>query len=208
MTAGETIVAPAPAEALTQRRFKCFDETHQEMIEAAVRLISEKGVDSLSIAAVARALRINRTTVYYHFDSREALIKAVKDWSSAQLAKAFRLHTPHHERIDYITRFVLDNPELIKLWMQEFVSAGDIRNSYPYWDELVERIRTNLTGDDTSEPVDAEVFCVMLLTCTIIGPRVFRSRVAPAADTETVMRRFRSEQQRWFKQLGLLRTNP
>jgi AcrR family transcriptional regulator len=197
--------APEPTEALVQRRLKCFDDTHQEMIETAVRLISEKGVDSLSISAVARALGLNRTTVYYHFDSRDALLKAVKEWSSAQLAKAFSLHTPQHERIDYITRFVLENPELIKLWIEEFVSAGDIRNSYPYWDALVDGMRASLTGDDTDETVDAEVLCVLLLTSTIIGPRVFRNRVSPGADTEAVVQRFRKEQQRWLEHLGLLK---
>jgi AcrR family transcriptional regulator len=198
-------ITPGPVEAIAQRRFKCFDETHQEMIATAVRLISQKGVDSLSISAVARALGINRTTVYYHFDSREALLKAVKDWSSAQLAKAFKLHTPQHERIDYMTRFVLENPELIKLWIEEFVSAGDIRNSYPYWDALVEGMNTNLAGGDGNEPVDAEVLCVILLTSTIIGPRVFRNRVSPGEDTETVVLRFRKELQRWLKQLDLLK---
>lgn len=38
---------------------------------------------------------------------------------------------PQHERIDYITHFVLENPELIKLWIEDFVSTTDIRNSYP-----------------------------------------------------------------------------
>ena len=48
-----------------------------DMIETAVRLISETGPDALSIAALARAMGINRTTVYYHFEHREALIGAV-----------------------------------------------------------------------------------------------------------------------------------
>ena len=197
-------IAPPLDGLAAQRRHKCFEDSHQEMIETAVRLISEKGVESLSIAAVARTLGINRTTVYYHFDSREALLKAVKDWSSAQLARAFKLHTPQQDRIDYITRFVLENPELIKLWIEDFVSAGDIRDSYPHWDALVEVFRTNLAGNGANETMDAEVFCVILLTSTILGPRVFRNRVAPGEDIETVVRRFRQEQVRWFKQLGLL----
>jgi AcrR family transcriptional regulator len=205
MTVSEAIALPAGAAL--QRRLKCFDETHQEMIETAVRLISEKGADALSISAVARELGINRTTVYYHFDSREALIKAVKDWSSAQLARAFSLHSPQHERIDYITRFVLENPELIKLWIEEVVSTGDIRNTYPCWDMLVEAVTGALgaTGTTDDETPDAEVLCVFLLTSTIIGPRIFRNRIAPGADDETIVRRFRQEQQRWLKQIGLLR---
>src|SRR3546814_8405327 len=84
------------------------------MIETAVRLISEKGVGSLSMAALARAMRINRTTVYYHFKSREDLIETVKQWSSAQLDKGLSLSAPQQERIDFVTRFVLENPALIK----------------------------------------------------------------------------------------------
>ena len=198
-------ILPQPDGTAVQRRHKCFEDSHQEMIEAAVRLISEKGAESLSIAAVARTLGMNRTTVYYHFDSREALLKAVKDWSSAQLAKAFKLHTPQQDRIDYITRFVLENPELIKLWIEDFVSPGDIRGSYPYWDALVEVFKTNTAGNGADDTMDAEVFCVILLTSTIIAPRVFRNRVSSGEDTETVVRRFRAEQLRWLKQLGLIR---
>lgn len=188
-----------------QRRNKGFQDTHQEMIEAAVRLISEKGANSLSIAAVARAMGINRTTVYYHFDSRETLLDAVKTWSSAQLAKAFRLEAPQQERIDYISRFVLENPELVKLWIEDFVSAGDIRNSYPFWDALVEGIKSRLAVQFPDEEVDAEVYCVILLTSAIIGPRVFKNSVCPSADIETVVQRFRKEHQRLLKHDALLR---
>src|SRR5579864_4596165 len=110
-----------------QRRNKGFDATHQEMIETAVRLISEKGVDSLSISAIARSMGINRTTVYYHFETREGLIKAVKAWSSGKLAAAFKATATQQERIDHVTRFVLEYPDLIKLWIDDFLSPGDIR---------------------------------------------------------------------------------
>ena len=66
------------------RRNKGFDETHQELIETAVRMISERGTDALSITALAREMGINRTTVYYHFDSREALLHAVSSWATTQ----------------------------------------------------------------------------------------------------------------------------
>src|ERR1700752_2067815 len=82
---GSPSIAPMTlAEAAPQKRNKGFEETHREMIETAVRLISEKGVEALSIAALARATGVNRTTVYYHFENREALIAAVKAWSSEQ----------------------------------------------------------------------------------------------------------------------------
>jgi len=189
-----------------QRRNKGFDETHQEMIETAIRLISEKGVDSLSIAAIARAMGVNRTTVYYHFKSREALLDAVKIWSSGQLAKAMQIQSPQQERIDYISRFVLENPELIKLWIEDFVSVGDIRNSYPSWDTLVDGIQKRFAEEFPDEQVDAEVYCVIMLTSAIIGPRVFKNSVRPDADIETVVQRFRAEQQRMLKHDALIKS--
>lgn len=174
------------------------------MIATAVRLISQHGAGAVSIAALARAMGINRTTVYYHFASREALLDAVKDWSSDQLSQAFNPTAPQQQRIDYITRFVLENPELIKLWIEELIAEGDIRARYPRWDALVKGIRAHAAADTPDEKVDAEVYSVILLTSAIIGPRVFKNSVRPDADDATIVRRFRLEQQRLLKHSALL----
>lgn len=189
-------------KAAPRRRHKTFEATHQEMIETAVRLISEQGAGSLSIAAVARAMGIDRTTVYYHFEGRQDLLAAVKAWSSEQLAKAFPPEASQEERIDYTTRYVLENPELMKLWMDDFIAGADIRKSYPYWDQLVEGVRADATYDG-GEAVDAEVYCVNLLTSSIIGPRVFRNSVSTAEDTETIVKRFRDERLRVLRSSSL-----
>jgi AcrR family transcriptional regulator len=173
------------------------------MIETAVRLISEKGVEALSVSALARAMGVNRTTVYYHFETREALIAAVKAWSSDQLARAFGPIGSRAERTDYITRFVLENPELIKLWIEDVLSPGDMRDSYPQWDALVKGVRASLEAAAPGE-ADAEVFCVLLLTSAFIGPRVFRNRVSPGESTERIVERFRKEWQRILKSEGMV----
>lgn len=197
-------MTPDSTAIAIQRRNKGFDDTHREMIDTAVRLISEKGVDALSIAALSRAMNINRTTVYYHFETRETLIDAVKAWSVEQLTKAFGSGGTRAERIDYITRFVLENPELIKLWIDDLVSVGDIRTRYPQWDALVEGIQAIFGAGDANDPVDAEVYSVLLLTSAIIGPRVFKNSVRPGEDVDTVSKRFRSEWQRILNKDGLL----
>jgi AcrR family transcriptional regulator len=187
-------------QANAQRRNKGFEDTHQEMIETAVRLISERGVDALSISALSRAMGINRTTVYYHLENREALISAVKAWSAEQLARAFKTAAPTPDRIDYITRFVLENPELIKLWIDDFLSPGDVRDRYPSWDGLVEGFRHNLGGETASKEVgDAEIFAAIMMTAATIGPRVFKYSVSPDADNDAVIRRFRNEWLRILK---------
>lgn len=194
-----------PADTASPRRNKGFEETHREMIETAVRLISAKGVEAVSVSALARAMGINRTTVYYHFESREALIAAVKAWSSEQLARGFDPIGSQAERIDYITRFVLENPELIKLWIEDFVSPGDIRDSYPNWDGLVQGVAKSLAAVHPGEAPDAEVFCCLLLTSAFIGPRVFKNRVDPNEPEARIVERFRRAWQGMLKADGLLR---
>ena len=187
------------------RRNRAYSVTHQELIEGAVRLISEKGVEALSVSGLARALKINRTTVYYHFASREALLEAVRLWSSEQLASAFSPDESQSERIDFIARFVIENPDLIKLWIDEFVSPGDIRDRYPRWDELVAGIADSLGRSPDGGGVDAEVYCTFLLAGAIIGPRVFRQSVRPDLDEAAIIERFRIEQQRMLARDSLLR---
>jgi len=192
------------ADPGAHKRNKGFDSTHHEMIETAVRLISAQGVGSLSIAALARAMGINRTTVYYHFDSREALLEAVRVWSAQQLAKGLSLALPQQDRMDFITRFVLENPELIKLWIDDFISPGNIRTRYPFWDTLVEGIAASFALRRPHESLDAEVYCVILLTSAIVGPRVFRNSVDRSSDIATVVSRFRLEQQRLLRRDALI----
>ncbi len=194
-----------PAAAISvPRRNKGFEDTHRALIETAVRLISEKGVDSLSIAAIARAMGINRTTVYYHFESREALIEAVRLWSSEQLAKGLSLAAPQQERIDFITRFVLQNPELIKLWIDDFISVGTSERAIRFGTPWCKVLRQLSQPECPLKTMDAEVYCVILLAGAIIGPRVFKNSVAPSSDIETVVKRFRLEQQRLLGRDALL----
>ena len=174
-----------------RRRHRSYTDSHAEMIETAVRLISEHGVASLSIAALARAMGIDRTTVYYHFKDRDALLSEVKAWSSTQLTRAFSFDASLEERIDYTTRYVLEHPELMKLWIDDFVSIGDIRNSFPLWDAMIEGFQAG-----SESKIDAEVYFVNLLTSAIIGPRVFKNGVSPGADIEEIVKRFRIERLR------------
>jgi AcrR family transcriptional regulator len=178
----------------SQRRNKGFDATHQAIIAVTVRLISEKGAEALSIAAVARAAKLDRKTLYYHFADREALLEAAKEWSSEQLTRGFTPKTPRAERTAHISRFVLENPELIKLWIDDFISPGDIRARYPQWDALVKGMKANLAHHD--EPIDAEVHCTIMLTAAFIAPLVYKNSVRPNISIETIVERFTREQTR------------
>lgn len=195
-----TDVAARPGQV----RNKGYEQTHREMIECAVRLISENGSAALSVAALARAMEIDRTTVYYHFPNRQALLNAVAGWATAQLAKGMDPGTAQPERIGQIGRFVLENPDLIKLWIDDFVAGGDIRDSYSGWDAFVAGIEERFAAERPDEEVDAEVYSAMLLSAAIVGLRVFANSVRPGISVEVAVERFRKEQQRMLRRDGLI----
>ncbi len=190
---------PAPA-----RRNRTYDATHQALIKAAVSLISEKGVEALSVAELGRAVDMNRATVYYHFPTRPALLEAVSAWSSEQLTRGFSAPESQQERMDFVARFVLGNPDLIKLWIEQFISPGDIRQCYPKWDEFIAANGKTRSGPISGDQIDVEVYCTFLLAGAIIGPRVFRNSVRPDLDEDTIVTRFRAEQQRMLRRDGML----
>ena len=187
------------------KRNKSFDATHRALIQASVRLISEKGVEALSVAGLARAVGMNRATVYYHFADRQALLEAVSAWSSEQLTRGFKGPESQQERIDFVARFVLENPDLIKLWIEQFIAPGNIRDRYPKWDALVGANKDAPLLDASGEPVDVEVYYTLMLTGAIIGPRVFHGSVRPDLGEADVVERFRAEHQRMLKRDGLLK---
>lgn len=176
------------------RRNKGFDDTHDAIIAATIELISQKGPDALTVAAVARAAGIDRKTLYYHFNDREALLASAKDWSSQQLARGLVSDASRAERTAHISRFVLENPELIKLWFDDFIAPGNIRERYPQWDALVEGMKANLAHHESR--IDAELYCTIMLTAAYIAPRVYRNSVRPDLSIEEVVELFRQEETR------------
>lgn len=51
-------------------------------IDAAYRLLVETGVESVKVMAMAKALGLSRTSFYWHFSDREALLDAlIRRWS-------------------------------------------------------------------------------------------------------------------------------
>ena len=189
----------------TRKRNRGFEETHQSLIETAVRMLSEKGIEALSVSALARETDLNRTTVYYHFPSREAMLAAVKDWSTQQLVKGMDVDAPQVDRMAGIIRFVLTNPELIKLWIDDFIAPGDIRDRYPRWDELVGGLGKSLNEKFPGEQIDAEVYAVMMLSAAIIGPRILQNSVAPGEDVARISERFVAEHRRQLMRDGIIR---
>lgn len=65
------------------------EETRQRILAASLALVSTRGVDGLSIRAVAKRARVSVGLAHYHFGDRRALVRAALEASRATfLAKA------------------------------------------------------------------------------------------------------------------------
>lgn len=175
------------------RRNRNSATRRREIIEGAVRLLADRGGDALSVAALADELGVNRAIIYYHFENRDALLDAVMDWSSEQLSATFTPLTPDAVNDPAMADLVLDNAGLLRVWTERLITSADIANSYPEWQGLVAATRTQMNAAFPGEQVDAEVFAMILLMGTIIGPRAFHTGVDPASTFSAVTDRFRQE---------------
>jgi hypothetical protein len=99
---------------------------------------------------------------------------------------------------------VLRNPEIIKLWIDDYIAAGDIRQRYPQWDNLVTHIARSFAEAAPEEECDAEVYCALMLTSAFIAPRVFKNSVRPQESLERIVERFTHEHRRMMQREGVL----
>lgn len=64
------------------------DATRQKLLEAALRLFSEKTIDAVNMTEVAEAAGVGSTTIYRHFDRKPDLVLAVSVWAWEQYRQA------------------------------------------------------------------------------------------------------------------------
>jgi AcrR family transcriptional regulator len=67
----------ASETALVARKSRTQEKRRQQLVEAAFRLIAERGFEGLRTRDVAAAAGVNIATVHYYFPSKESLIGAV-----------------------------------------------------------------------------------------------------------------------------------
>jgi len=77
-----------------------FDPTPLRLLDAAERLIGERGVDAVSVRAINSAAGSNVAAAHYHFGSKAALVRAVLDRRMTHLAqeRRARLRSIENER--------------------------------------------------------------------------------------------------------------
>jgi len=62
---------------MTSLRAEYKEQTRVRIVDSAIELVGESGEEPLTIAAVAERAGVTERTVYRHFETRDALIRAV-----------------------------------------------------------------------------------------------------------------------------------
>lgn len=97
------------------KEFMQLTVRQQEIIDAALALIAEQGIQNLTIKNIAAALKITEPAIYRHFDSKFAILDALLDsfdhGSVSVLADSAANQRSPLERIE---AFVLDRYRRVK----------------------------------------------------------------------------------------------
>lgn len=88
------------------------DAKRESILQAALNLILSSGVEQISTAAVHRAAKVSRTTLYRHFPTRQALIEGVithiSDVMERRLAVLIAERPDPEDRIDLIIDLAIE----------------------------------------------------------------------------------------------------
>ena len=101
-----------------------FERTRRRILDAARRLMADRGPESLTVSAVAHAAEINRTTAYQHFRTRDDLVRAVSDELVAEVMRLLADPRPLPERIDFLAHHFLEHPEFARFALQLMLSES------------------------------------------------------------------------------------
>jgi AcrR family transcriptional regulator len=125
-------VNPRSQRARPVREKLATEVRREQIVAAALALISERGPRGFSLAAVARHLGLVPSALYRHFRNKEEIIEAVLEFAGARLlanARAAEQESPDAlEQLQSIAllhaRFIRENHAIPHIVFSEVLAAG------------------------------------------------------------------------------------
>ncbi|MCK5844088.1 MAG: TetR/AcrR family transcriptional regulator [Victivallales bacterium] len=108
-------------------------ERQNEIVETALGLIADNGIQSLTMKNIASGIGVTEPAIYRHFKSKSAILSSILDsfeeiseWvlESGELAEASPLNAIENFLVDRYRRFS-ENPKLAKVMFSEELFLGD-----------------------------------------------------------------------------------
>ena len=88
-------------------------QTRKALIMAAGELFAKKGIDAVSIRAIAKHADENCGSIHYHFKTKEGLLKAIMEfiiemWNKSPLGQCWEKYEPKLDDPEYRAAFIRD----------------------------------------------------------------------------------------------------
>jgi AcrR family transcriptional regulator len=100
-------------EASLGRRERKKLATRQVIADQAMRLFLDRGYDAVTVAEIADAADVAVSTLFKHFDSKEAIAFARDPAVEAELTRAVRERAPDVSIAQALRDFLVDSPALV-----------------------------------------------------------------------------------------------
>ena len=79
------------------------DERIPQILNAAIQVFSQRGIDGASMSQIAKAANVSKAMIYYYFESKDAMVEALVhrlfDEDQAELDALIADETPAMERL-------------------------------------------------------------------------------------------------------------
>jgi AcrR family transcriptional regulator len=184
---------PLPAAPRRARRSD-FERTRRRILEAARRLMAERGPESLTVSAVAHAAQINRTTAYQHFRTRDELVRAVSEELIAEIGGFLAGQRPIVEHIDTVAGYFLEHPELARLSLHWLLSESPIPREAA--ELLLQETRSLVESGGAQSDADPEMLGHLMMGLAVLWPLHARIEFEDAAARRAATARLARELKR------------
>ena len=110
--------------AAKSRRQELGDRSRENILDAARRLMAARGYDGTSISVLAKESGLPASSIYWHFGSKEGVLKAVMERGAAQFAASTALDglpraASRVDRVSWVlqraAQIIEESPEFLRL---------------------------------------------------------------------------------------------
>lgn len=121
---------PAPPPEQNRRQRADGRETYAALLDAALAVWSEEGIDNVTMNAVAKRAGKTRGIVYHHFAGRDDLIVALHSHLDDRLSHLFDISkVPGRNDYLVVAGIVVDSPDLIRSYLLRLLSTDPKQDS-------------------------------------------------------------------------------
>ncbi len=110
------------------------EKSHQAILHATIDLLAEQGFDGLSIEGVAERAGVGKTTIYRHWDNKEALVNA----ALVKLRSTIEMPRPGDDLYETIIQFL---SEIVAVFREHPLAGAILLRLIGEADEHPEMVR-------------------------------------------------------------------